>query len=86
MTCSDPFKNGFTTKTIALDTYQAELIEQALAFHEMQSRDISDYLFCKKGRDDNDIGESKELYADAVAMHALRKQLVAAFKMGHVDI
>jgi len=86
MPCRDPYKNGFTTKAIKLDTYQAELIEQALAFHEMNARDISDDLFCRRDRDDNDADMSKELFADAEAMHMLRKQLVTAFKMGHVDI
>lgn len=86
MPCRDEFANGYTTKTIALDTYQAELIEQALAFHEMNARDISDDLFVRADRNDDDLDMSKELYADAVAMHALRKQLVTAFKMGHVDI
>ena len=78
--------NADATHTITLNTYQAELIELALCYHEDNARDISSDLFSRPDQDAGDLDMSREFLIDADAMHAIRKQLIFLFNMGHVEL
>lgn len=78
-------KNSDAMRMILLTEYQAELIEEALAYREDAARSISDDLILHP-HDAADLQHGKEFLADATAMFDLRQQLVRLFGMGHVDL
>ena len=83
--------NPMIEGSITLNTFQAEIIEQALAWHEIKCRDLSDDAFlggelfegCTQEQRDEDM---REYYAEATAAYEMRKKIIALFNMGHVAL